>query len=479
MTVAELQAVVEGIAPAVKDFVLRAQAPLLARIDELERRQVIQGIDGKDGEPGSPGPMGPIGPAGESVIGPMGPAGERGDKGIDGAPGRDGKDIDPVVVNALVASEVAKSIDRVQIPSLVSATVVKAVEALPAPKDGAPGRDGRDGSNVDPAQVYALVTDEVSKAVERIHVGELVRSVVDQSVGAIPVPKDGRDGKDADPAHIASLVEAKVTKAWQQMTPALQAEVAKAIAAIPPPRDGKDGQGLIGPAGPQGEKGADGLSIVGPVGPPGLNGKDGRDGINGKDAVVPDVAALVMTEVQKAVALLPAPVNVTSALIERDGTLVLMHSDGSTKRVGCVVGKDGQPGRDGVDVLPTHVAELVKAAVDQIPRPLDGKDGADGVGFDDLSLEFDPTRGYELRCTRGDVVKSWSVGLPFYAGIWQSGRYPKSAVVTAKGALWIALVETQAKPGEDDDASRDWKLCVKAGRDGKPGRDGGNNGGAS
>lgn len=280
-------------------------------------------------------------------------------------------------------------------------------------------------------------------------------------------------------------------------------------------RDGKDGA-----QGPRGEKGADGLNgkdgasgIDGKDGAAGVNGKDGApgapgargekgvDGVNGKDAVLPDITALVKAEVgrwpvpkdgrsvtvedlaplvttsvEKAVAALPRPVDpvsFTGALIERDGTLVLTTSDGGTKRVGLVVGKDGADGRHGTDVSPEHVAQIVKAAVDQIPRPQDGKDGADGIGFDDLSLDFDEQKGFSLRFVRGALEKSWPIQLPYYAGIWQSGRpYVKSATVTAQGALWIALKDTTARPGEQDEASRDWKLCVKGGRDGKPGRDG-------
>ncbi len=54
----------------------------------------------------------------------------------------------------------------------------------------------------------------------------------------------------------------------------------------------------------------------------------------------------------------PEPISVKSALIDRENKLVLTFSNGETKELGNVVGDDGKP-------------------------------GADGLGFDDLSVEYD------------------------------------------------------------------------------------------
>jgi hypothetical protein len=54
---------------------------------------------------------------------------------------------------------------------------------------------------------------------------------------------------------------------------------------------------------------------------------------------------------------------------------------------------------------------------------------------------------------------------PFrYCGVFKQGKsYRMNESVTFRGALWIALISTETKPGE----SRHWQLAVKAGRDAK------------
>lgn len=173
---------------------------------------------------------------------------------------------------------VAKALD-----AAVNEAVAKAVAALPKPKDGAPGKDGKD---VDPAVIERMVSDAVSK---------------------IPAPKDGRDGadgKDADPAYI-------------------DVAVAKAVEALPKPKDGAAGPaGKDGAPGPQGQKGADGArgkdadpllieSLVSKAvaaipapkdGRDGKDGKDGRDGAATKDEIREIAKAAVVEAVPSVVA---------------------------------------------------------------------------------------------------------------------------------------------------------------------------------
>lgn len=385
-----------------------ATAPLVARIGHLEGQTAVVPRNGIDG--------------------------------INGLNGVDGKDADMGVLASLVASEVSRMMGLMPpaadgingrdgkdgAPGLDGKDGLAGQDGRPG-QDGAPGRPGEAGPS-GPAGVDAPAVDLphlaklASALIERPKDGIDGAAGRDGAAGAAGRDgidgRDGHDGKDSDPLTVALLV---------------RDEVAKAVSQIRVPKDGQS-------------------------------------------VTVSDIAPLVASEVTKAVAALPRPtepVSVVGALVERDGTLVLTCSDGETKRVGIVVGKDGAPGRDGVDVEHSHLASLVQAAVDLIPRPTDGRDGVDGVGFDDVALEFDDQTGFALAFHRGETVKAFPLPTPFYAGIWESGRrYPRSAQVTAKGAQWIALRDTQAKPGEDDEASRDWKLCVKAGRDGKPGRDG-------
>jgi hypothetical protein len=53
-----------------------------------------------------------------------------------------------------------------------------------------------------------------------------------------------------------------------------------------------------------------------------------------------------------------------------------------------------------------------------------------------------------------------------YRGVWQPGEHQRGAVVTMNGGLWLCFRTTTAKPGAGDD----WRLVVKAGRDGKDAR---------
>lgn len=132
-----------------------------------------------------------------------------------------------------------------------------------------------------------------------------------------------------------------------------------------------------------------------------------------------------------------APVSVTGAVIDRDGNLILTHSDGSTKDLGQVT-------RDGID-------------------------GVDGLGFDDMAAEYDGERGIVLRFTRGDQVKEFAFTMPVVIdrGVWAEGKeYAAGDAVTWAGSVWIAQKDTSDKP----DGGDGWRLSVKRGRDGKAGR---------
>lgn len=105
------------------------------------------------------------------------------------------------------------------------------------------------------------------------------------------------------------------------------------------------------------------------------------------------------------------------------------------------------------------------------PAGTDGKNGTDGLGFEDMSAEFDGDRSISLKFERGTLKKLWSFSLPFlkYQGVYQEGKsYVQGDVATWGGSLWASQTETVTKPGE---GSKDWVLCAKRGRDGKDGRD--------
>lgn len=109
--------------------------------------------------------------------------------------------------------------------------------------------------------------------------------------------------------------------------------------------------------------------------------------------------------------------------------------------------------------------DALDKALAAMPVP---RDGADGVGFDDLSFEYDGERSLVLRFVKGDRVKEFPVPLPIIIdrGIYEAdGAYVRGDAVTFGGALWICQADTDAKPG----TNTDWRLAVKKGRDGRDG----------
>ena len=220
-------------------------------------------------------------------------------------------------------------------------------------------------------------------------------------VKAIPGPQ-GPAGKDAESIIMTDVIDELVRCA--EIQPILSLLVTEAVAKhmaenpIPAGRDGKDGE--QGPQGVSGEKGAD--------------GKHGAD--------------------------------VTDALIDRDGALVLTLSDGRTKSLGVVVGKDGAAGANG----------------------------RDGLSMADVTREYD--------AAAHEVVERWTV-----AGEAKELRYPAGGIrpggfwaegmkchalqaITHDGALWIAKRDTATKPCIEK--RDDWQLAARKGRDGRDGKDG-------
>jgi hypothetical protein len=125
----------------------------------------------------------------------------------------------------------------------------------------------------------------------------------------------------------------------------------------------------------------------------------------------------------------------------------------------------------------------VKAA---IPGP-PGKDGADGMGWDDLLVEHDGERTFTIKVAKGERVKAigtFTLPVQIYRGIWADGKsYEPGDTVTHARHLWYCRTATALKP---DAASIDmatgrptgpqgrdaWKMCVRGGTDGRDGKDG-------
>lgn len=162
---------------------------------------------------------------------------------------------------------------------------------------------------------------------------------------------------------------------------------------------------------------------------------------------LPDIPAMVADAVAEAVKAIPAP---------KDGR------DGAP-------GERGEPGRDGLDVKDLFRAEggrLVAVMSDGTTKDLgcfvgaDGKDGADGLGFDDLEFETKDGRLFAV-FRRGDLVKEARLPGISYRGGWKAGEYLTGDSVTHAACQWIATENTDEKPGE----GKAWQLAVRKGRD--------------
>jgi hypothetical protein len=265
-----------------------------------------------------------------------------------------------------------------------TAPLLKRIEALEAikPEKGEPGERGADAPPVTDEQIFSQVSKFLSaNPPARGEKGE-----------AGEKGEPGPAGKDAEPIDVRTVVRELIES--DELLSLVELRVKEEVSRLPPPKDGKDGA--------PGEKGEPGTQ--GPKGDPGQDGAGIRD-----------------------------------LLIDRDGALVATFTDGRTKSLGVVVGRDGAPGRDG-------------------------KDGAD---FTEARFDYDGERTLKAIGKGGEVV--YRLPIPIDRGYWKKGAYEKSDVVTEGGTAYIALRETSEKPSPQ---SADWRILARKGRDGTDGRNG-------
>lgn len=109
--------------------------------------------------------------------------------------------------------------------------------------------------------------------------------------------------------------------------------------------------------------------------------------------------------------------------------------------------------------------DTFEKAADRMPKPADGRDAIPLEGFD-LSLA-DDGRTLTVKMQAGETVieKSVKIAAVLDRGIFkQEGTYEKGDGVTYGGCYWIATVDgPEGVPG----VSKDFRLAVKKGRDGK------------
>jgi len=189
--------------------------------------------------------------------------------------------------------------------------------------------------------------------------------------------------------------------------------------------DGKDGRdGIDGAPGADGRDGIDGKD-----GAPGADGKDGRDGIDGKSFTIEDVRGML----------------------------------------------EGECAKWALD-FERRAQDTLQRAIERIPTPKDGapgRDGVDGLGFDDMTVERTSDRGFALVWSRDGQARRHELSLPAVIdrGVYAAGKaYEEGDGVTHLGSYWIAQVDGPTDlPGTVPDQ---WRLAVRKGRDGRHGKDG-------
>lgn len=185
-------------------------------------------------------------------------------------------------------------------------------------------------------------------------------------------------------------------------------------------------------------------------------------------------------------------------------------------------GQRGERGEAGESIHPDTVALMVRAAVDQLPRPEPGKPGEPGKSALEVEVRtgIDPEKSYPagtIATYQGGTIRAarntdpvtdglqnagWQVLLdgiadekfiqsedfrslefartytsgrtaagtmntPFmqHVGYWKAGEYLRSQCVTQNGSTWYCVVDqTTEKPGE---GSTHWLLIARKGSDGK------------
>ena len=197
------------------------------------------------------------------------------------------------------------------------------------------------------------------------------------------------------------------------------------------PVPGPQGEpGAPGEPGPQGEPGVGERGPAGEPGAPGEPGRDGRDGRDGKDGIDGrDAADLV---------ILPA----------LDEAKSYPRGTWASHKGGLWVARRATEGMDGWECI---VVGLAGATLES-------------EGDRDLSVA--------LELSDGRIVsRALSFPVMLDRGVYRAGMIAKKGdCVSFGGSMWVAQVDTEAKPGEGDD----WRLAVKRGRDGKDGKNGTN-----
>ncbi|EGZ2651459.1 phage portal protein, partial [Escherichia coli] len=342
----------------------------------------------------------------------------------------------------------------------------------------------------------------------------VLQAMVDDAVGAIPVPRDGRD---YDPDVLQQAVNDAVANIPQpadgksltpdDVRPMLEQMVKEAVSHIPVPRDGRDYdpevlKQAVNDAVANIPQPADGKSLTPDDVRPMLEQmvkeavshipvpRDGRD-------YDPDV---LQKAVNDAVANIPQPADGKS--LTPDDVRPMLE-----QMVKEAVSHIHVP-RDGRDYDPDVLQKAVLDAVSALPAPQDGRDATaleilpaiddqksfprgtyathqgglwrayekthgmrgweclvDGVADIDVSMTGERLFSVVVRQSSGQrTEKTFSLPVMLYRGVFRAGEtYHPGDTVTWGGSLWHCNSMTEDKPGEAHSSA--WTLAAKRGRD--------------
>lgn len=192
----------------------------------------------------------------------------------------------------------------------------------------------------------------------------------------------------------------------------------RVVELIPAQMDGKDG--VDGKAGQDGRDGVDGLH--GKDGKDGVDGKDGKDGKDGESVSIESVIASV------------------SASFERRFSDMQLSWERQAR-------------------------DTFEKAVDRMPVPKDGVNGKDALPVESIDITQE---GRNVVIKLGSTEHAIKLDSIIDKGVWRDGDYEKGDAVTHGGSLWIAQVDD---PKDAPGTSKEWRLAVKKGRDGRDLRD--------
>lgn len=355
--------------------------------------------------------------------------------------------------------------------------VLAGTQALIA-KAIAPLRDENDGLKALADSLHVRVLELEGRPVPVI---ATERAISDEEISAIRAGWVEISAKAEEAVAKADAVGAAVAALEAPSLPDVPALVAEAVAAavdaLPKPQDGKDADPAEIDA-ILAELADVRRSIPEPVAPPDLSGFATKDDLAAlpqpKDwsgdiaevraavPLIPDLSGFALKSeveaVRAAIPAVPEPKDFTPQI------------DALSERLDAIRIPEAIPGKDGLgiaEVKQNADGELIVKMTSGETVNAGKVRGADGMGFDDMAVEYDGERTIALVLTRGDRVLRKEIVLPIVLdrGIWKEGTtYVRGDSISYGGSTFIVQVdETTARP----ETSKDWRLAVKRGRDGK------------